>query len=575
MNAQPTSPAARTLALVAALLVTVLALGACTEDDGGEGTDVSQDEPADGGDSGDGGDGDGDGSEPTRGGSLTVALSSDPGLLNPAATTSGSVHFATEIMFNGLVGLDENLEPVPELATDWEIEEEGALYRFNLREDVTWHDGEPFTAEDVKFSFEEVLTELHSRTAASVGSQLERVEVVDDHTVEFHFEEPYAPLLQQLDVGEAAIVPKHVFADAESIEEHPASTNEPVGTGPFEIASYDEGSELVLQRNDDYFKQDLPYLNEIVMRVIPEESSQVAALESGEVDYLSRVPNAEVQRLQESDQFQVQETFRGAGAVNCPMTMGFNLDRPMFQDADVRRGIAWAIDRQAFVDQVLFGNGFVPNAPLHRGMEWAHPGDMDLPGFDQQRADQLLTEAGWVRQDGSDVRVAQGVDGVEDGTPFEMSFLAFTFHSQYGELLRSQLAEVGIDVSFEPLEPPSFIERVFTQRDFDTNIISFCQGPDPEIGVRRQVDSRQIGDTPFSNAAAYENEQVDQLLDEGLRTVDTQQRVQVYRDMQQILVDELPYYWITEPVFTAGFTARCEGFQPFAQFAEAAHCEPQ
>lgn len=559
-------PLSRMLTVLAMTMLAVLVLAACTEGDGdGDGADVSQEEPTpDGGDDG-----------PPRGGSLTVALSSDPGLLNPAATTSGATHFASEIMFNGLVGLDENLEPVPELATDWEIEEEGALYRFDLREDVTWHDGEPFTAEDVKFSFEEVLTELHSRTAASVGSQLDRVEVVDEHTVEFHFNEPYAPLLQQLDVGEAAIVPEHVFAGAESIEEHPASTSEPVGTGPFQIVSYDEGSEIVLEANDDYFKEDLPYLDEIVMRVIPEEASQVAALESGEVDFLSRVPNAERERLEQSDEFEVQETFRGAGAVNCPMTMTFNLDRPKWQDVDVRRGIAWAIDRQAFVDEVLFGHGFVPTAPLHRGMEWAHPGDMDLPGFDQERADELLTGAGWVREDGGDVRVAQGVEGVEDGTPLEMSFLAFPTFSQYGELLRSQLAEVGVDVSFEALEPPSFIDRVFTNREFDTNIISFCQGPDPEVGVRRQIDSSQIGDTPFSNAAAYENEQVDQLLDEGLRTVDTQERVEVYREMQEILVEDLPYYWITEPVFTIGYTSRCQGFVPFAQYAEAAYCEPE
>lgn len=512
---------------------------------------------------------------PQRGGQLRVALSGDPGLLNPAATTSGDVHFATHLMFNGLVNLDEDLEPVPELAEEWEIEEEGALYRFHLRDDVTWHDGEPFTSEDVKFSFEEVLTELHSRTAASVGGALDRIETPDDHTVEFHFEEPYAPLLQQLDVGEAAIVPKHVFEDAESIEEHPGSTEEPVGTGPFQFVSYEPDSEIVVERNPDYFKEDLPYLDEVIMRIIPEDASQVAAFEAGEIDYLPRVPNADRDRLEEEPDVEVLETFRGAGAVNCPMTMTYNLDRPMLQNVDVRRGIAYAIDREAFVDQVLFGHGFVPEAPLHRGMEWAHPGDMDLPGFDRDRADDLLTEAGWVLEDGEDVRVAQGVDGVEDGTPMEISFLAFPTFSEYGELLRSQLDEVGIDVTFEALEPPAFIERVFTERDFDTNIISFCQGPDPEVGVRRQIASDQIGDTPFSNAAGYSNEQVDELLDEGLRTVGREERREVYREMQEILVDELPYYWVTEPIFTVGFKDRCQGFVPFNQYAEAAFCEQE
>lgn len=420
-----------------------------------------------------------------------------------------------------------------------------------------------------------MLTELHSRTAASVGSQLESIETPDEHTVEFHFQEPYAPLLQQLEVGEGAILPQHVFEGADSIEEHPASTEEPVGTGPFKLVSYEPDSEIVLERHDDYFKDDLPYLDEVVMRIIPEDASQVAALEAGEIDYLSRVPNADRDRLEEDPNVEILETYRGAGSSNCPMTMTFNLDRPTLQDPDVRRGIAWAIDRQAMVDQVLFGHGTVPTAPLHRGMQWAHPGDMDLPGFDQERADELLTEAGWVREDGEDVRVAQGVEGVEDGTPFEIDFLAFTFFSEYGELLRSQLAEVGIDVSVEALEPPTFIERMFTERDFDTGIISFCQGPDPEIGVRRQIDSRQIGDTPFSNASAYENERVDELLDEGLRTVDTEERVEVYREMQEILVEDLPYYWVTEPIFSVAHRDRCEGFVPFNQFAEAAYCDQE
>ncbi|MEX2621440.1 MAG: ABC transporter substrate-binding protein [Egibacteraceae bacterium] len=543
------------------------ALTACDTDD--EGSDEQVDEEVDTTQEDDEDD------EPRHGGTLRVALSSDPGLLNPAATTSGAVHFATHLMFNGLVDLDENLEPVPELAEEWDVEEDGALYRFHLRDDVVWHDGEPFTSEDVRFSFEEVLLDLHSRTAASVGGALDRIETPDDHTVEFHFDEPYAPLLQQLDVGEAAIVPQHVFEGADSIEEHPGSTEEPVGTGPFRFVSYEPDSEIILERNPDYFEEDLPYLDEVLMRIIPEDASQVAALEAGEIDYLARVPNADRDRLADDPNIEILETFRGAGAVNCPMTMTFNLDRPTLQDVDVRRAIAYAIDREAVVDQVLFGHGLVPEAPLHSGMTWAHPGDLDLPGYDPDQAAQLLEDAGWVLEDGEDVRVAQGVDGVDDGTALEISFLAFPTFSEYGELLRSQLAEVGIDVTVEALEPPAFIERVFTERDFDTNIISFCQGPDPEVGVRRQIASDQIGDTPFSNAAGYENERVDELLDEGLSTVGTDERAEIYREMQEILVDELPYYWITEPIFSVAHTDRCEGFVPFNQYAEAAFCDEE
>ncbi len=127
------------------------------------------------------------------GGTLVLAIDSDPGHLNPAITTSGATHTASELIYNGLVELGEDLEPLPELAESWQIEEDGAVYRFTLRDGVTWHDGEPFTSADVKFSFEEVLLEFHARTRASVGPVLDSIETPDDLTVVFNFSEPYAP----------------------------------------------------------------------------------------------------------------------------------------------------------------------------------------------------------------------------------------------------------------------------------------------------------------------------------------------------------------------------------------------
>lgn len=547
--------------LLALLAIAALVLAACPTDepdapDPDDTPDVE--EPAS------------DDDEVVRGGTLNVALSSDPGQLNPAITTSGAVHFATHLLYNGLVDLDEDLEPVPELAESWEIEDDGATYVFHLREDVVWHDGEPFTSADVRYSFEEVLTEFHARTAASVGAVLEEIETPDDHTVIFRFEHPYAPLLQQLDVGEAPIVPRHVFEGTDPLE-NPANM-EPVGTGPFQFVSYTPDSEIVLERNPDYFRgDDWPFLDRVVMRIIPDAGSQIVALEGGEVDWVWRVPGPDLERLDADPEIELVGTFRGAGAVNCPMTMTFNLERPTFQDVTTRTAIAHAIDREQFVERVLFGAGRVPTAPIHSAMEWAHADDVQLPEFDRARAEELLDEAGWVREDDG-TRVAQDVDGVENGTPFEIDFLHFPTFVEYAELLRAQLREVGIEVEMRTLEPPVFVETVFTERDFDTNIISFCQGPDPEIGVRRQVDSDNIGDIPFSNAAAYRNDRVDEIFQEALLTVDRDERAELYREYQHIVAEELPYFWITEPEFTVGHRAECEGFKPYSHFAEAAFC---
>ncbi|HVM00532.1 MAG TPA: ABC transporter substrate-binding protein [Egibacteraceae bacterium] len=503
-----------------------------------------------------------------RGGTIVVAISSDPGHLNPAITTSGATHTAAELLYNGLVELDDDLNPVPELATDWDVEDDGALYRFHLRDDVTWHDGEPFTSEDVRYSFEEVLTTLHSRTAASVGQALDAIETPDDHTVEFHFTEPYAPLLLQLDVTEAPIIPAHVYAGTDP-EENPANTN-PVGTGPFRFVSYSPDEEIRLERNEDYFKEDLPYLDEVVMRVVPDDPSAVIALEAGEVDWLWNVPGPDLERLQANDEVELLTTDRNPGGSNCIMTLSFNLENPFFADVDVRRAIAHAIDRDLYVEQILFGQGRVAEAPIASGIAYAH-GDVDLPDFDVEQADELLEAAGWQRE-GDGVRVAQGVDGVEDGTALAFDFLHFPTFARYGELLRTQLAEVGIDLELRPLEPPVFAPTVFGDRDFDTNVISYCNGNDPEIGVRRQIHSEQIGSVPFSNAAAYANPRVDELLDEAQRTIDLDERGELYQELQEILAEELPYVWIVETEGTRAHSAFCDGFKPYSLFAEEAHC---
>ena len=503
------------------------------------------------------------------GGTLALAIDSDPGHLNPAITTSGGTHTASELLYNGLVELGPELEPVPELAESWTVGEDGAVYTFKLREGVTWHDGEPFTSADVKFSFEEVLLQFHSRTRASVGPVLDSIETPDDLTVVFNFTEPYAPLLGQLDVTEAPIVAQHIYEGSDP-QENPANVD-PVGTGPFRFVSYTPDSEVRLERNPDYWKPDLPLLDEVVMRVNPEKGSQVIALEAGDVQWLWGVPGPDQPRLDEDPNIEFLRTDRNPGGSNCIMTVSFNLELPIFQDLSVRKAIAHALDRDAFLERVLFNEGRVAEAPISSGIGWAHATDLDMPAFDMDEAERLLDEAGWTR-DGEGTRTAQGVEGVEDGAPLAFDFVHFPSFARYGELLRTQLQQVGAEVELRPLEPPVFAPTVFTERDFDTNIISYCNGTDPEIGVRRMFDSAQIGEVPFSNAAAYENAEVDRLFAEAASTVDQAQRAELYRQIQEIVVAEQPYVWIVETSGTRAFRTNCSGFKAYGLFAEEATC---
>jgi len=508
---------------------------------------------------------------PSSGGTLVVAISSDPGHLNPAITTSGATHTAAELIYNGLLGRDERGEPVPELAESWVIEQSGAVYRFRLRDGVTWHDGTRFTAADVKFSFEEVLLKFHARTKASMGGAVAAIETPDDRTVIFRFKQPYAPLLQQLDATEAPIVARHIYQGSDP-QTNPANAS-PVGTGPFKFVAYKKGAEIRLARNATYFKRGLPYLDQIVMRVIPDAGTQVLALESGEVDFLWGVPGPHQSRLQADTRFRMGQTSYHPGGSNCIMTVSFNLDRSILKDVRIRRAIALALDRDAFLRQVLFNEGKVAAAPISSEIVWAHARGLNLPAFDRAEAERLLAAVGWKKERDA-TRVAHGVAGVPDGTRLTLDFLHFPAFAKYGELMRLQLGAVGIDVVQRPLEPAVFAPTVFKDRAFDTNVISYCNGPDPEIGVRRMYHSSQIGPAPFTNAAAYRNARVDALFDEASRTVEREKRSRIYRQIQEIAVQQLPYFWLVETLSTRAWPARCAGFKPWTGlFAEAAYCK--
>jgi peptide/nickel transport system substrate-binding protein len=519
--------------------------------------------------------------QPVRGGTLVVAIGSDPGSLNPAVTSSGVVHPASEMMFNGLVGWGPDGKITPELAEKWTIEGGGTSYRFTLRSGVKWHDGQPFTSDDVKFSFEKALLPFHSRTKASMGSAGLTLETPDPLTVIFRFPQPYAPLLQQLNVTEAPIIPKHVYescADISTVAGCPANKT-PIGTGPFKLDSYTI-NEIRMSRNPDYFRQGEPYLDGMVERVIPDPETQILALENKEVDWVGSVPGPDVARITKNSALATAPAPRGSGGGNCIMTGIFNMKppagrTPFFTDLRVRQAVWAGVNRQQAFQNVLFGQGKVSDAPIHSGITFAHATGLALPTYDVNRAKSLLDSAGW-KDEGKGVRVARGVPNVPDGTEFRIDWHGFVGdQTTYGEQIRAQLKDVGIDVTVKTQDNATLANDVFTKRDFDMSAASYCNGDDPEIGVRRQYDSKQISSTAFSNGAGYSNPQVDALLDQGAREPDPAKRGPIYRQIQEIAVRDLPYLWLAETVSLRAFNANCTNFnqENTGLFAEAAFCK--
>ncbi len=478
------------------------------------------------------------------GGTIVVAMTADPGALNPAVTTSGNTHTVADQIFNGLVGLDDQLNPVPELAASWEVSEDGKVYTFKLQPGVQWHDGQPFTSADVKFSFEEALIKFHSRTKAGLEKIIQSIETPDESTVVFTFTQPYGPLLQRLNVTEAPIIPRHIY-EGKDLQNDPANLS-PVGTGPFKFVEYAKGDHVTLERNPNYFRADLPYLDRVIFRIIPEANTAVLALEQGEVDYISSVPGSDLERLRGNTELTLAQGFGGPGGSLCQDTLIPNLTKAPFDKLEVRQAFYHALDRQFLVERVYFGQGAPSTGPISRQMEWAYTDDVTTYPFDIARANALLDQAGLPRG--------------ADGNRFTVTFTHASSFSRLGEAMREQLSQAGINLELESLDFNAAVEKVFNQKDFDLGVASYCNGPDPEIGVRRVYVSTNIGPIPFSNGAGYKNEQVDQLLNQAAALTDRAERAELYAQMQKIITDDLPYFWLVD---SQGFRAHRATFQGF------------
>ncbi len=474
---------------------------------------------------------------PKYGGALVVRTSSDPGTLNGGITTASPAHTVADSIYNGLVQLDEQFGVTPDLAERWTISPDGRTYTFELAPGVRWHDGRPFTAADVKFTYEQVLLKYHARTRAGLEGVLDGIDTPNPTVVVFRFKGPFGALLQRSDVTEAPILPKHLYEGSDILQNPYNAT--PVGTGPFKFREWNRGAQVTLVKNDQYFKRGLLVLDQVIFRVLPQNALAVVALERGEVDFLDSVPAPDVARLRADSNLTLAPTLAGPGGSFCISTAIPNLTRPPLDNLKVRQAIMYAVNRDFMVLSILGGLGRVATAPISRGIRWTqHP---SLPQFryDPAKANALLDEAGFPR----------GPNGIR----FRLTFVNATTQIRYGEIMRDNLRDVGIDVNLVPLEFTATVERVFVRKDFDLGFASYCNGPDPDIGVKRMYVSTNIQPIPFSNGASYRNPRVDELFDLAARSVDLKERGKHYREIQEIVVRDVPYFWLVETFRYVGF----------------------
>ncbi len=534
---------------------------------------------------------------------------------NVASSTGGGTHAWWEIMYNGLIELDEAGNPGPELAIEVPsvanggITNGGATYTLNLRPNVKWHDGTDFTANDVKFTFEKILLKYHARArnmAVPLGYDAtnclaSNIVVVDSLKVRFNFINPYIPFLKQLNVTEGAMNPAGALpafppgvagcptqAQADAIK---------VGTGPFKFDSINtpQPGDGRVVKNTNYWRPGLPFLDAILMRPYTSDAARYTALTDGAVDWVWDVPNPNVAALSANPNFRTASTQSLGGGPNSVDTVIFNLkasgssvasvadgtaaDHPILGNVNVRKAVFHALNRNDFLNIGRNGIGKVAVAPISSEI-FGHAADIPLPAFDTAAANSLLDNSGWngprVTANGTpNTRTALGHPSLADGTPLTIRFLqgSLIFNDRVA-VIKSNLSEVGIDMPVT-VNTTNANTQVFTNRDFDLYIINYAHGYDPHVGVRRQYHTDQISTTGTpNNAAGYRNSFVDADFDNAVKTLDTTTRFNLYHDFQQRVVNDLPYVWMIETPNVRGYTAKCTGFKAYTGlFAEGASCQ--
>ena len=465
--------------------------------------------------------------EPTRGGIAVIAIDSDPETLNLGLTTGYSSGDVASKIFNGLVWLDGNYQPQPQLAESWTISADGKVYTFKLRSGVTWHDGKPFTSADVKYSYDEILLKLHPRTR-TLAPRLDSVAAPDAQTVVFTLKDAYAPFMIQQTVFDAPILPKHVYDGQGDVTKNPANVK-PIGTGPFKFVEWNKGATIKLARYDNYFEKGKPYLDGIVFQIIPQGANRSTALETGEVDFVVDfyLPKTDVKRLEANAKLTAK---RGQGAPAIDFMM-MNTRTKALSTAEARQAVAQAIDRKRVVDQSMNGIARAARGPFGDGFKWLLTPDVDyakMYPLDVAKAKAALDKAG----------VTAGTDGMRG----KLRLVYDSARPQFvaaAQIIKENLKDLGFDVDLQALERSVLIQKVFLDWEYDLTLQSFVSSGDPSIGYHRLYITTPTK-AQFTNQTGYTNPKVDELLAKAATAPDVKARAAAYAEAQVILAKDLP-----------------------------------
>ncbi len=488
--------------------------------------------------------------QPDYGGTFVEGIVGQPNAINPLFDQYNSTdRDLAALIFNGLTRVDDKAAIQPDLARKWEMSPDGLVYTFTLRTDVQWSDGAPVSADDVLYTVR-TIQDSDYPGLSSIADLWRTVAITDVNatTVRFQLSEPFAPFLDYTTIG---LLPAHLLKDVPASELRQAPFNRhPIGTGPF-ILDELTPDHATFSPNPRYPGL-RPYLGNFVFKFYPDAESLLAAFGRGEIEGISQISPENIVQARANKALTLYNA-RLAG-----YTLVFlNLDKPQFQQKEVRQALSYAINRQAIIDGVQHGQGLAGAGPIVTN-SWAFDPTVKQYTYDPAKAQALLDAAGWKVTDDGGVR-QKGKDS-----------LAFTLLTAQEDVPRSQIARelakdwevIGVKVEVKTVPASALVQEVLRPRDFDAVLSAFTQLPaDPDpypLWHSSQTPTQSEGGQNYS---CWKDRDVDALLEEARRINDQSRRAELYRQFQVMFADQVPALILYYPVYTYAVDSRIHNVQ--------------
>jgi peptide/nickel transport system substrate-binding protein len=485
---------------------------------------------------------------PKKGGTLIYALTNEPPHLNIAITTDLNAQQSATNIFSQLIRVEKDGTLTGDLAESWDAAPDGMSYTFRIRRNIQWHDGKPLKAEDIRWALTEI--NMKYNPIASTGfAAVDRIEAPDEHTLVVRMNQPFPAFLPWSLVNQW-IYPKHIYEGTDP-RQNERNFKNPVGSGPFVFKEWVRGSHILMERNPNYYKKDQPYLDRVVAKFIPNANARVLALESGEIDYVSifGLPASAVASLEKMKDIVVvtHRTRVNYGGIMAHI----NVREKPLSVKEVRQALSYAIDRKLLVERAVAGLAEPASGPISSLHEpWFNPAVAARYPFDPKKAETLLDQAGFKRgADGKRFSIRLTYARADQGGALHAA----------AELMREQLRDIGVDLVLEPKDYSVWMQSAHLKWDFDLSMGSYQTGPDPAVAVARLYITKNIEKLMGRNLMGYSNPKVDELFEAGEREIDLKKRVQIYHDVQTLLVEDVPALWLWDRISTFAQRARVKG----------------